>query len=203
MPTKFDLTVVQRDGKSVIAFENQEYTLMQARLAEQEYFVGQLASSFARSFERQMAFYGLSVGAGKKVAGEFVLSTKLAPLTSIGMPKDHVCVSVHLRNDTLSQVYPVMFTKADFERIKTSLRERDDYEDGLTGPRGSVFVLGETETRGTWPARQTVLHAKDWLVLGNTNDMEHLIKEQAKAGFKTIKLAYDVWSMSRKFSPRS
>lgn len=196
--SRVDLTVLDRDGRPFVDFAGSEYALIQPRSVDKQFW-NQIGSGFARSLERQMAMYGVSVGEGKKIAGEYVLSTRLAPITSLGMPAGYTCVSVSLLNDTLSQPQPIMFASSDLDSILSTLRARADHQEGLTGPRGSVFVLGETETRGTWPLRQTVLHARHWMVLGAKNDVEHLLQEQVKAGWKSIKLALDVYNMSQKF----
>jgi hypothetical protein len=89
-----------------------------------------------------------------------------------------------------------MFPSADLEAIVDTLRQTGR---GVAGPRGSVFVLGEPEIRGTWPMRQPVLNAKTWMILGNTNDIGHMITENAKAGYNAMKLVLNVYDFNGKF----
>lgn len=197
MVSTVNINIVERDGKAFVVYEGDEFELMTPRSVDSGFWQG-MGSGLARSFERQTAMFGLSMAAGKRVAGEFILQSRLAFLTSIGMPEGYKLVPVTLRNDVVSCPYPIMFASGDLERIVYALRQSGD---GLAGPRGSVFVMGQTEVRGTWPMRQPVLCAKNWMVLGNTNDVGHMISECAKGGYKMMKLAMNVQDFNRKTLP--
>lgn len=182
------VTLTMKDGKPYIVQGDKEYALQLPQTYSKD-ALAIMGSVIAEANKTNMTMFGAKFDEGKRIAGEFVLNTDLSALHSIGAD-GRACANGTIRDGM--NAYSIAFLPKDMEQIQKTLSEMPDHEVGLLGARGSVLVMGELRTFGTWPLRRKHLVPDHWIVLGNKNDLKEMAKDYAVGAYKTGKMAFRI-----------
>lgn len=190
-----DIEIVRSDSGNFALHDGKEYELFLPAIPGEDN-AGVIVESLVDGLKQTLATFGAKFDEGKQISGEFILQSRFSKLQSMGV-SGYDCTSAKVRDRTWGLGLMLAFPEGELARVLEALGQEESHEDGLLGPRGSVFIFGTMRTLGTWPLHKSYLVVDRWIVVGRQNDLDTMLRQTLAAAELGLKIAMKLQGWSK------